>query len=88
MRTPTIASIFYTPAPPTQDEDLSRYVYNELNKVAASIRALAEGHLEVSYAAPVKPREGDIRLADGTTWNPGSGKGVYCYYSSAWHLLG
>ena len=45
--------------------------------------------LEPQYAAPnVKLRDGLIVFADGTTWNPGSGIGVYCYYGSAWHFLG
>jgi hypothetical protein len=30
-------------------------------------------------AAPEKPRTGDIRLADGTNWDPGTGRGIYWY---------
>jgi hypothetical protein len=44
--------------------------------------------LDLHTAAPVKPRERQIVFADGTSWNPGSGKGVYCYYNSSWHFLG
>lgn len=44
--------------------------------------------LETLYAAPKKYREGTIVKADGTTWNPGSGAGVYCYRSAAWRFLG
>ena len=29
--------------------------------------------------APSKPRDGDLVNADGTNWNPGSGKGIYFY---------
>ena len=38
--------------------------------------------------APLKPRDGNVAFADGTNWNPGSGKGFYGYYSGAWHFLG
>ena len=42
------------------------------------------GQLAVTYVEPPKPREGYYVLADGTQWNPGSGKGVYIYDGSAW----
>ena len=44
--------------------------------------------LETLYAAPNKYREGTIAKADGTTWNPGSGAGVYCRRGGAWTFLG
>ena len=53
-----------------------------------AIAALAEGHLDQVHAEPDKPRDGDIRLADGSDWNPGGGQGVYCYYNSTWNRLG
>lgn len=39
-------------------------------------------------SAPSSPVTGDTALADGVSWNPGSGQGVYCYYNSAWNYLG
>jgi len=39
-------------------------------------------------AAPLKPREGMIVMANGTTFNPGSGAGFYGYRASAWRFLG
>lgn len=44
--------------------------------------------LDTLYAAPKKYREGMIVKADGSTWNPGSGAGVYCYRAGAWRFLG
>ena len=44
--------------------------------------------LDMQYVAPTKLRDGMIALADGTTWDPGSGAGVYAYYGSAWVKLG
>ncbi|MEF3075169.1 hypothetical protein V2P20_09040 [Methylobacter sp. Wu1] len=89
MRTENISSIEYSPnQPPSNPSDLQRYLIDEFQRISAAINALSAGHLDKSYAAPEKPRDGDIRYADGTTWNPGSGIGVYRYNGSAWVLLG
>lgn len=82
-------SVFYSPSiVPSDVNQLQSYINIELNAIKTAINLLAAGHLDMSYAAPTKPRDGDIRFADGTTWNPGSGKGFYGYYTSAWHFLG
>lgn len=70
------------------DGDLHAYLRNELTAISAAIQALAVGHLDKEYAAPSKPRDGDLRYADGTTWNPGSGAGIYYFNGSIWKLLG
>lgn len=89
MRSPTLGSAFYVPGnPPDDPAQLPRFLQAELAKLSGAIDLLIAGHLDKSTAAPAKPREGDLRLADGTLWNPGSGQGVYCYYASAWHFLG
>lgn len=78
----------YTPAPvPTQPEELSSYLQDELRRVSETINNIAAGNLDVSHVAPDKPREGDIRYADGTDWNPGTGSGVYVYGGSSWIKL-
>lgn len=64
-------------------------VSDELQKIAQAIDTPDQMlQLEMIYAAPAKFRDGAIVLADGITWNPGSGAGVYCYYGSAWNKLG
>ena len=74
---------------PDDAKDLPQFLTTELFKLKSAIDALAAGHLDKSYAAPAKPREGDIRYADGTTWNPtGAGQGIYAYYAATWHFLG
>lgn len=89
MRTPTIATAAYAPGyPPEALDDLRRFLFDELSKIAGVISQLSAGHIDKSYVVPTKPRDGDIRLADGTSWNPGSGQGLYVYYSTAWHFLG
>lgn len=89
MRSPSIASAFYAPAEPPEDQAAMRYyIKDELLKVGAVLQLLAAGHVDKVNAPPSKPREGDIRLADGTQWNPGSGAGVYAYYGGTWKFLG
>lgn len=51
-------------------EDLVRFVRDRDLRVTAAVQALAAGHIDVSYAAPLKPRDGDWRIADGINWNP------------------
>jgi hypothetical protein len=35
-------------------------------------------------AAPPRPRNGQLVYADGTNWDPGSGRGPYGYFAGAW----
>ena len=90
MRTPTIASAAYVPGdPPNDPKDLPRFLRQEFIKMAAAIDAVAAGHVDVTYVAPAKPRDGDIRLCDGTSWNPlGTGQKFVGYRGGAWVLLG
>lgn len=49
-----------------------------------------EGHMEIERrpklfeAAPVQPEEGQIVRADGSSWDPGSGRGYYGYDEGLW----
>lgn len=87
MRTLNLGSAVYAPEDPPRDATgLPRYLQNEFQKIAIAIQALAAGHLDPVHVAPAKPRLGDVRLADGADWNPGSGRGVYIFDSAAWVL--
>ena len=84
MRTKSIKSIGYAPIQAPQDaSQLPRFLFDELVKISAALNALAEGHLDETTVAPSKPRDGDIRFADGTRWNPGGGRGFYGYSSAS-----
>jgi hypothetical protein len=90
MRTPTIGTVVFNPAdPPADPKELQRYL-RELNVVlSACITALAAGRLEKTHVEPTKRNAGDIRYADGTDWNPGTGEGIYFYNSAgSWVKLG
>jgi hypothetical protein len=89
MRPTNINSAFYVPQPvPSNPADLANYLRTELAAIQNVISILAAGHIDTTYAAPEKPRDGDLRLADGVLWDPGSGQGVYCYYNGTWNKLG
>lgn len=67
----------------------------EDGKVNAQLRQLSQLinggfnflRLETTYAVPAKPRNGELRYADGTSWDPGSGEGFYGYEAGAWVKL-
>jgi hypothetical protein len=89
MQPRNLNSVSYSPQiVPTNPADLPAFLRDELAGLQNAIAILAAGHIDTSHVAPLKPRDGDIRLADGTDWNPGSGQGVYCYYNSTWNFLG
>jgi len=72
-----------------------------LLKADGVIITCTNGFLDIYYSATIRKflqlirqdaepttAEGAIAYADGTTWNPGSGEGIYAYYAGAWHYLG
>ena len=81
----------WSPNPaPVNPEDLPDYLFSELNRLGDILFNLDTFRLESTNVAPTKPRDGDIRYADGTNWNPGSGQGIYAYIddgSPAWEKL-
>lgn len=88
MRTPSLSTISYVPStPPTDPTQLPRWLDEEHKKLADVIALLAEGFDPVVYVAPAKPRKGMRRYADGTSWNPGGGAGLYSYNGTTWILL-
>ena len=83
-------SIFYSPSnPPNDTKDLQRFLRDELFAIQTAISQLSMGHIDVTNVAPAKPREGDIRLCDGTNWNPvGLGKRFVGFRGGVWVDLG
>lgn len=88
MRTPNIGTIGYTPEdPPADPGQHQRFLRDELRKISGAIQLLALGHLDKTTVAPSKPRDGDLRYADGSNWNPGYGQGAYIYLGTFWKRL-
>ena len=65
------------------------FISDELSKVSFAIDQVSMGHLDVPNVAPDKPRQGDLRYADGSNWNPSAGgEGIYFFNAAgAWVKL-
>ena len=85
----------WTPNPaPVNNDNLSDYLFHELNRLSDIIFNLDVMRLDKLTETPDtamqlrgKPRDGDIRYADGTNWNPGGGIGIYAYIGGSWTKL-
>lgn len=78
----------YTPRQLQAGADVALFLAQELQNIAQSVNTPQALRLPMLYAQPKNPRDGDLVLADGTTWNPGSGAGFYGYRAGAWRFLG
>ena len=80
----------YTPGNvPSDPKDIPSFLRQELSSLASQVAgAVPSLRLQKLYAVPARLIEGMLVYADGSTWNPGSGPGVYQYRGGAWHHLG
>jgi len=79
--------IQYIPQEPPEEYQW-KWLHDELQRLSRVVAVLAAGYLPPTHVAPSNPRAGDIRYADGSDWNPGSGEGIYFFnISSAWVKL-
>lgn len=71
-------------------QDVLTWALQELTKASTVINNLAAGRCELAYKPPPRPRDGMVRMADGTSWDPGGGRGYYGYNSAtaSWVKLG
>lgn len=68
--------------------DLALFIQNELQRLAESLNSSQTTlKLTTSYSPPTKFGEGTIVLADGSSWDPGSGAGYYGYRGGSWRKL-
>lgn len=72
------------PPSETLEASVIDYFNRQFRDLEASFNEVNFGGLPVLYVAPQKPREGMFVNADGTTWNPGAGAGIYTYHSATW----
>lgn len=69
------------------DGILPQWLYDELSQVAQAMAQPTDVIFEENFTPPASPKEGMVLLADGTSWDPGSGRGLYLYSSGAWVKL-
>lgn len=81
----------YSPTPPpsgAQIEQVLDWMRRELETIALEFNSARDTPLNTElHVEPEKPRNGMIVLADGTNWNPGSGRGFYGRVNGAWSKL-
>ena len=74
--------------PPIDVSQLPEFIRRELNRLEEELYiAKPLTKLAITYVAPLKPQDGELRYADGTKWNPGAGEGFYGYENGAWVKL-
>ncbi len=70
--------------PPEDLEGLRHYVYQHFQRLAEMVNAAEDGAQVKVNVEPAKPRDGHLKYADGTNWDPGYGEGFYWYDGAAW----
>ena len=94
MATSVLAPQRYSPEPPPNPEDkdfprkLVDYLKREYERISDALKKTDVFNFEAQFVAIPKPQEGDVAYADGVSWNPGAGVGLYQYRSAAWVKLG
>ena len=73
----------YTPG--ALPKEAPPWITRELLAISESaVAATPTVTYDTTYAAPDKPRAGQLYVADGSNWNPGYGAGPYIYQNGAW----
>jgi hypothetical protein len=77
----------YAPGPIPDDcpPALKAWLADELRRIRVAF--LHTSHLDVLGMEPLRPDDGMLVYANGTTWNPGSGEGFYGYENGNWVKL-
>lgn len=73
--------------PPSSDDQLVRYLADEFRRIEIALGLLYEGKQTILYDPPARPQDGMLVYADGTSWNPGSGRGLYERVGGVWSKL-
>lgn len=75
---------------PENFKEFQIWMLDELRHISDAVSQLeTDGVLLKEWnAEPARLYNGLMVYADGTNWDPGSGRGVYTYESGTWSLLG
>lgn len=80
----------YVPTQPPANLDLDglrKWVEDEFRNVARAAVPVDSVVFRVVSAIPTYAPEGIVVFADGSKWNPGSGRGLYQKLGAAWVKL-
>jgi hypothetical protein len=77
----------YSPTPAPQNQ-LLWWLQNELRRISFALEQGGQTlRLAVTAVEPDKLIEGEIRIADGVSWDPGRGAGTYILRGGKWQLI-
>ena len=71
----------------TTATDLLKYIQENIRRLASSLEILETPIVPTHNVPPSNPEIGQLAIADGTNWNPGSGAGTYIFRANAWHKI-
>jgi hypothetical protein len=63
--------------PPSEYTDLLLFLDEELVRIAQVLNRVESGEYTIHYNEPPRYFPGLVVYADGTSWNPGAGEGLY-----------
>ena len=72
--------------PPTDAEELPIFLQVNLGSIASMVNSPIKNFAPLNKA-PEKPREGDIAYANGSSWDPSDGRGLYYYNGTIWVFI-
>ena len=78
-RLPWVKFELADPPPVTDASQVAQWAAEQFRAIQSYMEAIALGFLEETHVEPAKRFTGMLRLADGTNWNPGAGRGIYWY---------
>lgn len=78
----------YSPSNPPGSYN-AQYLFNELQKISSELKTPTVDSVRLNKlnVAPIRPQEDTVYNADGVSWNPGTGAGLYVYLSGAYVKL-
>lgn len=80
----------YVPGEPANLESIEQvrsWVLEELRSISKELNETTSLELRTRFVEPKRPRDGMIVSADGVSWNPGAGAGIYGRVAGAWVKL-
>lgn len=77
-----------SPIPNTFQAETRNWLNAELRRIATALEGVDNLRLNTQGAEPSKYEDGDVVYADGTSWDPGSGEGMYVRENGAWVKAG
>lgn len=77
---------FQADSKPLLEEDFRSWVYDQIDNISNALQEFEAETITHSllYEVPGKPADGMSAYADGSTWNPGAGKGKYYFDGTIW----